>query len=288
MDNRSQQPAPTIPHSPIRLIATDIDGTLLDSDHQLPPANRAAVEAALARGVQLALVTARKQASTFAVAQLLGLPCACIAHNGARIWDWKQRELQHLVVDLDLAREVAHFADQRQIPLIMTVNEVNFYSAAYRGHVPERSADERRVVVSRDALETAPTRIIAAGATAVEAIYQAFGNVPEMIVLHRYYSREGANVSAVLTHPQANKANAVAALAQTIGVRAAEVLALGDAEADAGMIRWAGVGVAMENAMPQARAAARWIAPSHDELGFAAAVRRFVLPSLQHGEHGRE
>ncbi len=277
MDTISQQPVSSIAHSPIRLIATDIDGTLLDSNNQLPAGNRAVLEAALNDGVRLALVTARKQATTFEVAQLLGLPCACVAHNGARIWDWDRRELQHLVVDLELAREVARFADRRQIPLIMTVNEVNLYSAAYRGRVPEGMPDERRVPVAADALVAAPTRIIVVGATAVEAIYQAFGNAPESIVLHRYYSREGANVSAVLTHPLANKAQAVETLARSIGLTAAEVLALGDAEADAGMLQWAGVGVAMGNAMPQARAAARWIAPSHDELGFAAAVRRFVL-----------
>ncbi len=286
MNDLRQPPASTVPHRGIRLIATDIDGTLLDSHNQLPAANRAAVATALAHGVQLALVTARKQASTFAVAQLLGLPCACIAHNGARIWDWEHRELQHLVVDLELAREVAHFADRRQIPLIMTVNEVNFYSAYYRWHIPAGSADERRVAVSTDALLAAPTRLIVVGAAAVEAVYQVYGAAPESLVLHRYYSREGANVSAVLTHPRANKADAVATLARSIGVDAAEVLALGDAEADAGMLRWAGVGVAMGNAMPQARAAARWIAPSHDDMGLAAAVRRFVLMPHQVTEPG--
>ncbi len=56
-----------------------------------------------------------------------------------------------------------------------------------------------------------------------------------------------------------------------------EVLALGDAEADAGMLAWAGVGVAMGNAMPEACRAADWIAPTHDQAGFAAALERFVL-----------
>jgi 5-amino-6-(5-phospho-D-ribitylamino)uracil phosphatase len=95
-------------------------------------------------------------------------------------------------------------------------------------------------------------------------------------VLHRYYSREGAAISAVLTHPRATKEDALAELVEQIGVRREEVLALGDAEADAGMIRWAGVGVAMGNAMPEARAAADWVAPSHDEAGLAAAIERFV------------
>jgi hydroxymethylpyrimidine pyrophosphatase-like HAD family hydrolase len=59
------------------------------------------------------------------------------------------------------------------------------------------------------------------------------------------------------------------------------VLALGDAEADAEMLRWAGVGVAMGNAMNEALQAADWVAPSHDDAGFAAALGRFILSDLE-------
>ncbi len=269
-------------HGPrIRLIATDIDGTLLDSENNLPPANRRVLEAALNAGVRLALVTARKQASTFAVAKLLNLPCACIAHNGARIWDWAGRELQHLVVDLELAHEVARFAERHAVPLIMTIDEVNYYGAHYPWRIPPGLADERRVASMEQALQTAPTRIIVTGNPGVDAVCAAFGDAPDSVVVHRYYSREGAMASAVLTHPRANKADALATLVGEIGVQPVEVLALGDAEADAGMLAWAGIGVAMGNAMPQARAAARWIAPSHDDAGFAVAVRKFVLAQLE-------
>lgn len=272
-----EQPSDGARPSPaIRLIATDIDGTLLNSDNEIPPANRRALAAALARGVQLALVTARKQSSTLAIARTLALPCACIAHNGARIWDWQQRELQHLVIDFDLARDIARFADSNGIPLVMTVDEVNYYSPGFPFAPSWSIADERRVPSSEAALVAPPTRVIAAGAAGVEALCAEFGAAADSVVVHRYYSRAGSIASAVLTHPRANKADAVALLAETCGVQAAEVLALGDAEADAGMLRWAGVGVAMGNAMPEARAAATWVAPSHDEQGFAAALERFI------------
>ena len=281
MINGMQQPMAEGVSPRIRLIATDIDGTLLDSDNHLPAANRAVLAAALEANVRLALVTARKQASTFAIAELLGLPCACIAHNGARIWDWEGRELQHLVVDFELAREVARYADSQAIPMIMTVNEVNYYSAGYPWPIPDGLADERRVGAIAHALEAAPTRMIVTGNRGVDAICAAFGDAPDSVVVHRYYSREGAMASAVLTHPRANKADALALLVREIGLQPQEVLALGDAEADAGMLAWAGVGVAMGNGMLQARAAARWIAPSNDEAGFAVAVRKFVLADLE-------
>lgn len=266
-------------HPTIRLIATDIDGTLLNSENSLPAANRRAVQQALAHGVQLALVTARKRSSTLAVAAQLDVPCACIAHNGARIWDWSGQELRHLVIDLDLARTIAAFADQQALALVLTVNEVNYYSRSYPLNAAWQSREDRVVPALSQVLESAPTRIIVAGDRDIEAISAMFGTTSDALVLHRYYSRVGSFSSAVLTHPRATKEDAVAELARLSGIVAVEVLALGDAEADAGMLRWAGVGVAMGNAMPEARAAAQWIAPTHDEAGFAAAVERFVLRS---------
>jgi hydroxymethylpyrimidine pyrophosphatase-like HAD family hydrolase len=261
----------------IRLVATDIDGTLLNSENMLPAANRRALAQALEQGVQIALVTARKRSSTYSVAATLGIPCACIAHNGARAWDWDDHEIRHLVVDLALAQEIARFADRHAIPLILTIDEVNYYSPAYPFNAALRGPDDRQVASSLAALSAPPTRVIVTGKEGVDLLCDVFGSAPDSVVVHRYYSREGAVASAVLTHPRATKEDALADLVQRIGIQAAEVLALGDAEADAGMLRWAGVGVAMGNAMPEAREVADWIAPTHDEAGLAVALERFVL-----------
>lgn len=259
----------------IRLIATDLDGTLLDSDGRVPPANRSALQKAMERGVRLVLATARKAGSTAALAPMLMLPCARICHNGARIWDWEGVELRHYRVPMDLAERIATFADEHGIGLIMTVDEVNYYggSAGQLQHRPEDIV----VPANKDALVGPPTRVIAAGSMDIEQLCRAFGDAPDTIVVHRYYSRVGALASAVLTHPKATKEQALAELCAGVGIEPGEVLALGDAEADAGMLRWAGIGVAMANAMPEARAAADWIAPSHDAAGVAAAIARFVL-----------
>lgn len=265
------------PLSNIRLIATDIDGTLLNSEHLLPRRNVEALRRAVERGVRLVLATARKQATTLMVARMLNLPCACVAHNGARVWDWDGRELRHLTVDLDLARQIAIFADERAIPLILTVNEVNYYNASYPLVPAPFDPFERRVASSLEALHAPPTRIIAAGHPGVDLLRDAFAGKMDTVVMHRYYSRHGSYVSAVLTHPRATKEDAVAELCARAGIAAAEVLALGDAEADVGLLRWAGVGVAMGNGMREALEAADWIAPTHDAAGLAVAVERFVL-----------
>jgi len=260
----------------IRLIATDIDGTLLDSTNSVPDDHRRALEEASKRGVLLALVTTRRRASSVAVAQALELPCACISHNGARTWDWQGNELRHLTLELNLARELVAFADRRDIPLVVTIDERNYFDQRYP-KAPALLAQGDRIVASlQDILTHEPTRIIAAGGR-IDELYDTFGAASDSIVLHRYYSRTGSIASAVVTHPRAVKEDALAELAERSGIQAREVLALGDAEADAGILAWAGVGVAMANAMPEALAAADWVAPSNDKAGLAVAVRRFVL-----------
>ncbi len=96
----------------IRLIATDLDGTLLDSSGAIPPANRRALGTAIEQGVRLAIATARKASSTAAIVERLGLPCARVIHNGARVWDWHGHELRHFRVPMPLAEQIARFADQ--------------------------------------------------------------------------------------------------------------------------------------------------------------------------------
>jgi hypothetical protein len=88
-------------------------------------------------------------------------------------WDW--RELWHRVVDLELARDIAQFADRQSIPLVITVDEVNYYSRAYPVRLDASQLDERRVKASIDALHAPPTRIIAAGNEGVAALCDMLG-----------------------------------------------------------------------------------------------------------------
>ncbi len=77
--------------------------------------------------------------------------------------------------------------------------------------------------------------------------------------------------------PSVSKARAMLALAEKRGIRAEEIMALGDSGNDVEMIRAAGLGVAMGNAIPAVKEAADEIAPPCEENGFAEAVRKFVL-----------
>jgi hydroxymethylpyrimidine pyrophosphatase-like HAD family hydrolase len=258
----------------IRLIISDIDGTLLDEQGDMPPANVAALAEATGRGVRLALATIRKRDSTERIAAQLSSPCTLVCDGGATIYDGRGARLYSLTIPLDLARAVAALADEHRLPLVTTIGELNYYAPGSHPlpHIVAAGVD---VSSNLGALDQPPSRFIVRGETGVELMLRAFGAAPLRFV--RHYRANGTLYDAVITHLDATKEAALALLCRRWSVAPQDVLALGDSESDIGMITAAGVGVAPANAHPSARAAADWVAPDAAEGAVAAAVRRFVL-----------
>jgi HAD superfamily hydrolase (TIGR01484 family) len=258
----------------IQLIITDIDGTLLDYNGDLPPGNAEALAMALERGVRLVLATIRKRDSTEFVVRQLGLPCTLVCQGGTTIFDEDRVTLRNLTIPLDLARSIAALADKHRLPLLTTVDEVNYFTPGAHP-VAFVSPSGRDIARTIDVLDRPPTRFIVRGERGAKLLMETFADAPLRFV--RHYSRDGTLHDAVITAATATKESALAFLCQRWAIDPAHVLALGDAEADIGMIRMAGTGVAMGNAHPEVHAATDWVAPSAGDAGLAAALRRFVL-----------
>jgi hypothetical protein len=258
----------------IRLIITDIDGTLLDRYGGLPPGNAEALAAALGRGARLALATVRKRDATEEIARRLALPCVLVCQGGAAVYDEQGTQLRSLAIPLDLARAIATLADEHRLPLLTTIDEINYYTPGSHpsAHVITSGYD---VACALDALVRPPTRFIVRGQPGVDVLMQAFADAPLRFV--RHYRPDGTLHDAAITHAGATKESALEFLCRDWQIALADVLALGDSESDIGMIRLAGSGVAMGNAHRLVQDAADWVAPSAGDAGLAVAVRRFVL-----------
>jgi 5-amino-6-(5-phospho-D-ribitylamino)uracil phosphatase len=257
----------------IALIATDIDGTLLNSSDEIPPANIAALRRAHARGVLVVMATARKRDSTERIGDQLGIPYAMICQAGATSYDAEGQQISEFAIPLDLARAIAQLADEHGHGLVTTIAEQNFYPPGSRADLQEGFGGQA-VDSNQAALTSAPTRLLARGEEAARLIMERFRSAP--LTFNRHY-RDGLISDVVITSTAATKHHALTALCGRWGRALHEVIALGDAEADIGMIRAAGVGVAMGNAEPEVRAAANWVAPTNDEGGVAAALQRFLV-----------
>ena len=259
----------------IQVIATDIDLTLIDNKGHLPATNIEALQQAVAKGVRIVIATARRYQPTVSVINKLDIPATLICHNGARIWDEHGRELYHQTLDFDTAYELAKLADAEQLPLIFTIDEINYYNPQITQASLTTLLDHVAVTSLVDALSAPPTRIVV---RSVDAITRISKLLQDSQHAHLFQYARGDNVySAIIAHPRVCKENALASLCQAWRIPATDVLSIGDAEADAGMLRWAGVGVAVKDAMPQALAAADWVAPSARLGGVAVAIHRYVL-----------
>lgn len=254
----------------IRLIVTDVDRTLLDDAGELPPANRTALAAAHARGIRVALATVRKRDSAQAIAALLGIPCALACQSGATVYDHHGHVLRALAIPVDLARAIAAFADTHGIMLLTTINETNVQPVG--GPPPILSSTPpREVATNLEAITGPAERFIVRGERDVTLMMQAFADAPLRFV--RHWRTDGTLYDAAVTHQDATKAAALELLCRHYGISPANVLAIGDAESDIGMLQLAGTGVAVANAHPDVKAAADHVAPSNNHAGVAAAVQ---------------
>ena len=262
-----------------RALALDLDGTLLNSGLRLSDANGEAVRAAMDRGVQIVLATARFYGIALRTASRLDVQTPLICSNGAlvkRPTDGK--ELLHLNLDHDLAREVVALGDERGWEMFTTIGDTT-YMQMRPGIIPERLPGGLKIAdrQSEHIDEGAPTCVLVFGHEGVDEIETRF--------MQTYQGRAGFSINrptnsahyVIVTHPDADKARALEIVLKELGVPPEDTVAMGDSESDIGMFRLAGLGIAMRNSPDEVKREALHVAPSNDEDGVAWAIRKFLL-----------
>ncbi len=271
-------------HPPIRLVALDLDGTLVGDDLRLRPRTVAAVRAVVARGIHVALVTGRMTTSALPYARELGLSAPIVGLQGALVREMPPpgsarlgRLLLHLPLAADVAREALAWC--RDAGLAAHVNHLERMVMAADD---ERADDYSRwsfgpvlLVPDLDAWVRRPvTKVISSGAPPLPSDALARARVD-------FAGRATATVShpmfLELVAPGVHKGRAVRYLARRLGVNPRATLAIGDQLNDLEMIAEAGIGVAMGDAPAAVRAAARVVAPSVAEEGAAQVLEELLL-----------
>jgi hydroxymethylpyrimidine pyrophosphatase-like HAD family hydrolase len=286
----------------IRLIALDLDGTLLDSRGRVGARNRAAIDEARARGVRLALVTGRRFRDARPLALELGLDVPVIAHNGALTKHAHSLEtVAAILMPVGAARAVVRVGREHGADALVSDDHVgagllvydhvspgNTALARYiewsRRVVGEEAAAAIRQVESLDRyLDHDPLHVaFSGGCAAMERLAEVFreelgGSVRLLLTL---YPKMDFALLDVL-HPDASKGAGLAAVAAEQGLTREEVLAVGDNFNDLEMLEWAGTGVLMGNADPALHATGRFRATAtNDDGGVADANEKFGLEEV--------
>ncbi len=260
----------------IRLVALDVDGTLIGSQPEISRATIDTVRAAVAAGVIVTLATARSFHSARRVAETLGLNTPLIVHAGAQVKDLvTEQTIYECPLPLDCAVAIAAFCDEHSLQISVPLGDVSYLrlhreSGRWPAHVrmPERIAPM---------ITSAPLSIWIPGEAAIDAVLERFAlQFAGRVLFSRAYNGDGSTVLA-LTSSEANKGTGLSALCTALGVDPAEVMAVGDADVDLPMFKLSGLSVTLANAAPEVQALADVVAPHVDDDGAAWAIRQFVL-----------
>jgi len=276
---------------PVRIVALDLDGTLLNSAGGISPHDIAALQALHQRGVHVCLASGRMTAAIRPTFDVLGLDGPVIAYNGAMVRD-SVANAEALVLEVPLpARYGDYLIDYAE----REHHHLNYY--------------HEDLLYARDDPALRRFADIYANQTGsvfhfVPSLRQFEGREPTKIILITdpstpgspdprrrdelydvFQARWGGEVSLFKTNPEyleflnrdVDKGVGIEALARYCNVPRGQVMAFGDGENDAPMLAWAGVGVAVANAKPSVKSVADVVLPySNDESPIARAVEELV------------
>lgn len=270
----------------IKLIAMDMDGTLLDANHvTIPPRNITALRAASAQGVKLAIASGRTWSLIDHAVEQLGLVDYAIISNGAAVQDVQgRRRIFEKTMPNAQALEIIDLLQAHRIPFEVYCGGQNYVEQGDIELVrPHCLSPEFTALFTKKCAFPEKLSVALAG-RAVEK-FNIFHVPPE--------KREFIQSAALATGPLevANafaqnmelaaggvcKGAALQALAAQLGLKPEEVMAFGDAGNDLEMLSWAGWSFAMENGSAEAKAAAKYRAAANTEAGVGQAVEQYVL-----------
>ena len=266
------------------LIATDVDGTLLDEAEEITPRTRAAVLAAIDAGTQFVLATGRPPRWIRPVVEALGFAPMAVCANGAVVYDAAtDRILSARTLSVDLLAELAEVAT-RVIPGAgLAVERVGrsahdaatpqFLSSPGYEHAwlnPDNTEVSLADVLSAPAVKLLIRKAGARSSDMADALAPHIGIEGDLT-----YSTNNGLIEVVPLG--VSKATGIEEVARPLGITADDVVAFGDMPNDIPMLSWAGLGVAMGNAHPEAKAAANEVTTSNADDGLARVLERWWL-----------
>jgi Cof subfamily protein (haloacid dehalogenase superfamily) len=266
--------------SPIRLVVSDVDGTLVDHQKRLRPATGDAVARLEEAGVLFTIVSARPRSGMMPIADTLGIDRPMGAFNGGTIFTRDGRVIEQHVIDVEVARGMIELARDSAVDTWVFADD-RWYATTSKGH----HVDSERVSSNQE-----PVLVDDVGDLLDRADKITFVSDDEP-VLRDLYARAGdftARATIVQSQPyyldvtalRANKGDGVTALADAAGIPLDAVAAIGDQANDIPMLERVGLSVAMGNAPDPVKSVADKISIANDVDGVAHAIDTFILPRI--------
>lgn len=277
---------------PIKLIVSDVDGTLVDTDKHISDVTVQAMKEAMAEGIAVAVASGRAFGEMGEVLQRLPEIEEYICSNGAVVVEQKHGQSKVIFRQ--------SFSNEEGLWLMDQLLPFDVYIEAYGGKDIFGTADEMEefaanlsphliplMKASRTMVPNLRDYIVETGMD-LEKIQLFYGTEEkkQAILKHfegddRFTIIQSSEGNLEFVQPGISKGRAVAALANELGITADEVMTIGDSNNDLTMLAYAGVSFAMANGEATTKATAKYLAPTNDEDGVVQVVRAVVTASKE-------
>jgi Cof subfamily protein (haloacid dehalogenase superfamily) len=275
----SLNPSPSRISPAIRLLLADVDGTLVTPEKALTEAAITAVRELHKADILFALTSGRPPRGMSMLIEPLDLRTPIAAFNGGLLVDREMTVIEQRTIPRELVLPTIELLRSHVLDVWLYRGADWFVQDTNGQHVDREAATVQfapTVRVDYDGLDDQIAKIVGvsddhdAVARAAAAAHDRFGDHVSAARSQPYY--------VDITHPQANKGSVVQYLSRLYEIPEAEIATIGDMPNDVLMFARSGLSIAMGNADREVQRAARRVTDSNDHDGFAAAVRRFVLP----------
>lgn len=268
-----------------KLICIDMDGTLLNTEHNVSDDNIMAIKKASEMGIQIAITTGRIYASAKYYSQIIGIDAPIITANGASI---KSSGLGDVIYNNPISSDIligfANILNKHNLKANFTTGDTIFTSY----EIPETHSykimnktvcDDLKVTfLTFDNIEDGIRKFegevlkcFVSEDVKLETLQNARNEITEIFGDSLHIVSSGPNNFEIM-QKDSSKGNAAKKLADMLGINQSQVMCIGDSENDLSMIKYAGLGVAMGNAMDLLKSEANYITDTNDNSGVAKAI----------------
>ena len=259
----------------IRLIALDLDNTLLEKDNSIHPHTLQLLKSCAADGITVVIATGRIYLSAKKYAQEIGPGCKILCYNGCLLTEADGTPLFSAELPVPIMEKIVSFCKERGL-----------YCQFYRDHriLVEKVVKETRIdpdLANTTAIEAgdlsaydltpSPKAMIVCDPAAVPAVQK---DLTDFMGEDVYIAQSQPYLIEIMPSG-VNKAHTLELLCEKLGISYDEVMACGDNTNDAEMIKWAGTGIAVANSVEPLKAAASYVCKAERSLGVAEAIEKF-------------
>jgi len=265
--------------SKIKLVAIDLDGTLLDNDRKISPRAKKTIRGVRKKGVEVTLATGRMFASARPFAQELGLNLPLITYQGALVKISDTGEvLYHRNVPSHLAQKVVKLAQEWNYPINFYVDDcvlVEKMTPQALDYARKYNVLVEEVGDLSTLAHLQPIKLLVINEREEEL--NRFEEECRRIFGESLHITKSLPEYLEFMHPEATKAKGVEAVANHMGIEREEVMAIGDSYNDLEMLKYAGLAVVMGNAREEIKAVADYVTSSNEDDGVAEALEHLIF-----------